>query len=417
MTRIQAQLTINRVIAVLVGAVVLSYNANAQQQVTLTPDDYSVWQDTWLRGEVDELWITDVDATGFRYSVVSRVRPASPNTEVLEEGTASFLGPVAARSQESGDTFVLRIAPDDRHDRDITYQDVAYKHLRTTFRAGFDCDKAATSVELAVCRNERIAAGDLELNRLYGELLAVLSAEERPSLRSDQRAWLTRRNRDCVDGDDVDSACLARLYSDRLVAMARMRDPALGAGSSFDATYVTAMLARGVALNEDLATRLAMFPHETDCSGVDWTVGPNDAVLVEHTCHGAGHALWPPIDLDFPIEGYYFSVMWFVDPNGMVWTATHTEIDMSLDYQELVQLAQTSGHLAWKIWDGAGRSHFSIRSETGFGFDLRPSCLDNFTERDHPFAAIGDPPPLPDMVASWVARHPVLTGDRTCCCG
>ena len=99
--------------------------------------------------------------------------PQARNTEVLEEGTASFLGPVAARSQESGDTFVLRIAPDDRHDRDITYQDVAYKHLRTTFRAGFDCDKAATSVELAVCRNERIAAGDLELNRLYGELLAA----------------------------------------------------------------------------------------------------------------------------------------------------------------------------------------------------------------------------------------------------
>ena len=417
MTKIQAQLTIKHVIAALVAGVAMSCSANAQQRVALTPDDYSVWQDTWLRGEVDELWITDVDATGFSYSIVERVRPNSPNMAVLEEGTASFLGPLAARSQESGDTLVLRIASDDRQDRHITYQDVVYKNVRTPFRAGFDCDKAATSVELAVCGNERIAAGDFELNRLYGELLAVLPAEGKPSFRSDQRAWLIKRNRDCLDGNDVDSACLARLYADRLVAMARVRDPALGAGSSFDATYLTAMLARGVALNEDLATRLAMFPHETGCSDVDWSVGPNDAVLVEHTCHGAGHELWPPIDLDFPIEGYYYSVMLFVDPNGMVWSATHTEIDMSLDYQELVQLAHTSGHRAWRIWDHAGRSHFSIQSETGFKFELRPSCLDNFTERDHPFAAVGDPPPLPDLVAGWVSRHPVLTGDRTCCCG
>ena len=229
MTKIQSRLTINGVTVVLLGAFVMLCIANAQQQVALTPDDYSVWEDTWLRGEVDELWITDVDATGFSYYVVERVRPNSPNTEVYEEGTALFLGPLAARSQESGDTFVLRIAADDRHDRDITYQDVVYKHLRTTFRAGFDCDKAATAVELAICQNERIAAGDLELNRLYGELLDVLPAERRRSFRSDQRAWLTRRNRDCLDGNDVDVACLTRLYADRLAAIAKLRDPELGA--------------------------------------------------------------------------------------------------------------------------------------------------------------------------------------------
>ena len=100
MTKIQSQLTINSIIPALLVAVVMSLSANAQQQVSLRPDHYSVWQDTWLQDEVNELRITDVDATGFSYAVVERVRPNSPNTAVLEEGTASFLGPVAARSRE-----------------------------------------------------------------------------------------------------------------------------------------------------------------------------------------------------------------------------------------------------------------------------------------------------------------------------
>ena len=74
----------------------------------------------------------------------------------------------------SGDTFVLRIAANDRHDRDITYQDGVYERPRSSFQAGFDCDRASTVIELAICRNERIAAGDRELNRLYGELLGCV---------------------------------------------------------------------------------------------------------------------------------------------------------------------------------------------------------------------------------------------------
>ncbi len=410
---IRSGLTINSVAPALIATVLISSGANAQQ---LTLDEYRVWADTWLRGEVNELWITDVDPTGFSYSVVERVRPHSPNLEVHEEGHASFLGPRAARSEVSGDTFVLRIAANDRHDRDITYQDGVYERPRSSFQAGFDCDRASTVIELAICRNERIAAGDRELNRLYGELLDASDAERRRTLSSDQRAWLTRRNRDCVDGNDADMACLARLYSDRLVAMARLNDPALGVGSLFDATYLRAISARGVELSRDLATRLAMFPHETRCSGTDLRVGPNDAVLVEQTCHGDGVHLWPPVTLDFPIRGYVYSFMLSVDADGAVWTATHTGIDMNLDYQELVQLAETSGDRAERIWDDAGQGHFSIQSETGFRFDLRPWCLDSFTERDHPLASVVDPPRMPDMVKGWVSRHPILT-DHVCCCG
>ena len=417
MRKIQSRLMINGLTVVSLAAAGMSYRANAQQQVALTPNEYGLWESNWSRSEVDELLITDVDTYGFEYYITERVRPHSPNTFTHEEGKASFLGPLTAKSQESSDIFVLRIAVDDRHDRDITYQDAVYEYPRSTFRAGFDCDKATTPVEITICRNERIAAGDREMTRLYRELLGMLPAEQKRAFRSDQRAWLTKRNRDCLEGNDVSVACLARLYSDRLVALARLRDPALGAGPLFDATYLTAVLARGAKLNEDMATRLAMYPYGTDYSSMAASVSPNGTVFIEQTYYGRGIELWPPIDLDFPIDGYYYSAMLFVDSDGTVWTAMHTEIDMNQDYQELVQLAHTSGHRAWRIWDNAGQSHFSIRSETGFAFELRPSCLDNFTERDHPLATASDPPRMPDSVKGWVSRHPVLIGDRTCCGG
>lgn len=418
MTEIQFQLPTDRAaLLFLLAAFVTPCTAQSQQPAVLTPDAFSIWEDSWVQGEVNELWITDVDPTGFNYSLVERIRPNSPNIDVYEEGRAFFLGPVTARSQETGDTFTLRIVVDDRHDREITYQGAIYQHPRTTFRAGFDCDRAGTPVELAICGNELLAAGDRELNRIYRELLEALPPERQRALRSEQRAWLTRRNRECLDGNDVITVCLARLYSDRLVATARLSDPALGAGPLFDTTYITAISTRDVELHQDLPIRLAMFPHDTDCSTTNLSLSPNAAVLVEYTCYSYGLELWPPIDLDFPIAGYHYSVMLFVDSNGMVWTAMHTEIDMSLDYQELVELALRSGDKAWRIWDDAGQSHFSIRSETGFNLELAPSCLDNFTERDHALATATDPPRMPDLVNAWVSRHPVLTGDRMCCCG
>ena len=164
-------------------------------------------------------------------------------------------------------------------------------------------------------------------------------------------------------------------------------------------------------MNLDLATRLAMFPYKTQCSSSNMSVHSNGSVLVEQSCPGDGHDLWPPIDLDFPISGYRHSAMLFVDSDGAVWTATHTDILMEQDYEEVVQDADMNR--AWRIWMDAGSSHFSIQSEAGFEFELRPDCLDSFTERDHPLYRFDDPPPMPGPVKQWLIRHPVLT-DRLC---
>ena len=72
---IRSGLTINSVAPVLIATVLISSGANAQQ---LTLDEYRVWADTWLRGEVNELWITDVEPTGFSYAVVGARQASQP---------------------------------------------------------------------------------------------------------------------------------------------------------------------------------------------------------------------------------------------------------------------------------------------------------------------------------------------------
>ena len=407
MTKTHSRILIDGVTVALLGLAV-SVGAVAQQRIELMPDEYSLWEAIWYVDEVDELWISDVDSAGFRYSLVERVRPNSPDMMTREEGRAFFVGTHTARSEERGGEFLLRIAVGDSHDRDITYRDVVYKWPRTTFRAGFDCGKATTLVELAICGNRQIAAGDYELNRFFGALLDGSPTEHKRTLRSDQRAWLARRNRDCLDGSEVDLACLARHYSNRLVGLARLTDPALGAGSVFDAAYLRALSERGVALHKDPATRLAMFPDETDCPTSSVSVGANGGVLVEQSCYGDGHDLWPPISLDFPITGYIYSAVLFVDSAGGAWAATHTDIIMSVDYDELVQLGGTRREE--RIWMDAGSSHFSIRSDAGFTYELKPQCLDNFTERDHPLATVVDPPPMPDPRECLAASTPRIHG-------
>lgn len=397
-------------IALIVAGVMLG-RLNAERRVILTPDEYGLWEGRWRADVVTHLIITDVDANGFEYSIEEQVRPDSPNLTIEEQGKTSFLGSLAAKSQESNDTLSLAIATDDRHDRTIAYQGTIYQYERRAFRAGFDCDKATTPVEITICQDERIAAGDREMNRLYRDLLKTLPAEQTRTLRSTQRAWLTKRNRNCLRNDAVSRICLARLYSDRLVTLARLKHPSLGAGLLFDAAYVSAMLSSGANPSEDIATRLAIYPLDAFGAEPDitWQADTN-GVLIEQDYKGAGISIWPPIDIDFPIVGYAYSHMLFVDWNGTVWTAAYADPIPSQETQELVKLSER--HATWRIWADAGRSHFSIQSETGFEFKLEPRCFDS---REHPLATLSAPPRIPDLVKSWVDRHLVFSDP--CCCG
>jgi uncharacterized protein len=77
--------------------------------------------------------------------------------------------------------------------------------------ATFDCNKASTFVEKAVCSDSRLSAMDDDLGRLYKAALAGTSNSE--TLKSDQKAWLSLRDQ-CQDSD-----CIKKAYGDRISAL------------------------------------------------------------------------------------------------------------------------------------------------------------------------------------------------------
>jgi uncharacterized protein len=85
--------------------------------------------------------------------------------------------------------------------------------------AAFDCNKASTFAEQAVCSDSRLTAMDDELGRLYKAALA--SSPQKEALKTDQKAWLASRDR-CKDSD-----CIMKAYSDRIAALKGTANPSV----------------------------------------------------------------------------------------------------------------------------------------------------------------------------------------------
>jgi uncharacterized protein len=81
-------------------------------------------------------------------------------------------------------------------------------------KPSFDCAKASTATEFAICRSRELSALDVQLADAFKARRATLSEAQRRSLTSDQRAWLSRRN---ACGSRTD--CLAREMRDRIAAL------------------------------------------------------------------------------------------------------------------------------------------------------------------------------------------------------
>lgn len=76
--------------------------------------------------------------------------------------------------------------------------------------ASFDCAKAATRVEKAICADAEVSALDEHLGRFYFAARERL-AENGSCLVADQQLWLRGNRNTCADG-----ACLKRAYLSRL---------------------------------------------------------------------------------------------------------------------------------------------------------------------------------------------------------
>lgn len=82
--------------------------------------------------------------------------------------------------------------------------------------ASFDCSKAASATEKRICASPRLSSMDTQLTALYQKRAA---GEDAAAWRDDQRAWLRERNQ-CDD-----TACLARVYGERLVVLKNSAGP------------------------------------------------------------------------------------------------------------------------------------------------------------------------------------------------
>ena len=67
------------------------------------------------------------------------------------------------------------------------------------YKASFDCDKATTTVENAICYSSTVASLDLAVNQSYKTWLDNLNGADSDILTKEQKDWLRKRNLICDD--------------------------------------------------------------------------------------------------------------------------------------------------------------------------------------------------------------------------
>ena len=77
--------------------------------------------------------------------------------------------------------------------------------------ASFDCRKARTADETAICANRDLNDQDVRLDQLYGITRHLVPMGGRGAIMDDQRDWLQARKR-C----GANQSCLAKSYDGRI---------------------------------------------------------------------------------------------------------------------------------------------------------------------------------------------------------
>lgn len=190
--------------------------------------------------------------------------------------------------------------------------------------ASFDCAKAGTPFERAVCADPQVSAADAAMAQRYAEALSRLSDAGRRIVQDGQRQWLRYARTLCIGHPvpDTVSHCLQGAYNERLddLKLAAVRDgPYLFSRIDFyeaanpdeagvlsqghiaapriDAPLTPATL----AWNALMARRFASQPHRSGCDGPsgdyasDYTIGGVTRTTIgivtsdSMYCHGTAH--------------------------------------------------------------------------------------------------------------------------------
>jgi uncharacterized protein len=90
--------------------------------------------------------------------------------------------------------------------------------------ASFDCTKAKTAQEKAICGTPALSAADDQMAAAYKAWLVAAQPAWAAGIRENQLAWLRTRDADCPAGDASDpvAACLSNIYKYRIVELQQM---------------------------------------------------------------------------------------------------------------------------------------------------------------------------------------------------
>ena len=88
-----------------------------------------------------------------------------------------------------------------------------------------DCAEAMSTAEMQTCANKRYQEADAELNQVYRQLTARLSAQRKGQLKASQQAWLAFRDKNAAFAAGVaEGGTMASLVEvTELTAMTRSR--------------------------------------------------------------------------------------------------------------------------------------------------------------------------------------------------
>jgi uncharacterized protein YecT (DUF1311 family) len=90
-------------------------------------------------------------------------------------------------------------------------------------RASFDCVKPKTSLEKAICSDEKLGRADIVLQRAYRPVLLGLSASERPLLIRQQKNWRISVEKECGAStaplDDAARVCVQKEFEARFMEL------------------------------------------------------------------------------------------------------------------------------------------------------------------------------------------------------
>jgi uncharacterized protein len=85
-----------------------------------------------------------------------------------------------------------------------------------TNAASFDCEKAGTADEKAICDNRALNDADVKMSTMFDLAVTMVAMGERDSLRAQQAKWLETRS-----ACKADVACLKTAYDLRITDLGK----------------------------------------------------------------------------------------------------------------------------------------------------------------------------------------------------